>query len=128
MSSDEVARRQLQERLLDDVELPTDVDREAMFERTFASPPDAGQDLIPSDGFFDAARDAADGEEPTSGGESDGQDLFADDGDPEPADSEPADLEPAPGPEPLDAEPDDHDHDHEPHDDTPPADDSTTDW
>ncbi len=80
MSADEVARRQLQERLLDDVELPSEAAREAMFERTFASPPDAGQDLLPPDGFFDPAADDLVHGVSEADGDSGADDPFTDDG------------------------------------------------
>lgn len=128
MSGDEVARRQLQERLLDDVELPSDVDREAMFERTFASPPGAGQDLLPPDGFFDPTPD-------DEGPESDVEGLFADDGEGEPADADvdldvdlglDLGLDADPAPDQLDTAPDADEHG--PRDDLPSGDDPSTDW
>lgn len=120
MSGDEVARRQLQEQLLDDVELPSDMDREAMFERTFASPPGAGSDLVPADGLFDPAPDTPDDEGP-EGAESDVEDLFATDDE-----AEPTDLELGPTPEQDD--PHSETPDPEQHDDGAQADDPTTDW
>ncbi|HVL83790.1 MAG TPA: hypothetical protein VM367_05785 [Pseudonocardia sp.] len=57
MNADETDRTQLREMLLDDVALPSATVREMMFERTFASPPGAGQELLPPDGLFDLSPD-----------------------------------------------------------------------
>lgn len=57
MSGDEMLRTQLRELLLDDVHLPPAEARELMFERTFASDPDAGADLLPPDGLLDPPPD-----------------------------------------------------------------------
>jgi hypothetical protein len=116
MSGDEGARRQLQERLLDDVGLPPDAVREAMFERTFASPPGAGQELLPPEGFADAGPD-----DPVDDGfdlpDPDGNDPFADDGGPEPGEEVDAGPDAHPGdavpdvdadPDPGDGSPGDH--------------------
>lgn len=78
MSADEEARRQLQEMLLDDVEPLPEAVREAMFARTFASPPGAGQDLLPPDGLFDPAPE--DAPEEVSGDVTGGTDGAAADG------------------------------------------------
>jgi hypothetical protein len=111
MSGDEGARRQLQERLLDGVELPPDAVREAMFERTFASPPGAGQELLPPEGFADAGPDEA-VEDAFDLPDRDGDDAFDDGGPweavgPEP-DAHPGDAVPDVGADPGDGSPDDH--------------------
>lgn len=54
MNGDEAARTQLREMLLDDVPLPDEAVREAMFARTFAAEPGAGADLLPPDDLFDS--------------------------------------------------------------------------
>lgn len=97
MSGDDVARRLLQERLLDDVELPSDAVREAMFERTFASPPDAGQDLLTPEGFFDPVPDDPGADGFDGDGNAGAGAPFADDGGLEPGEQGGLELAPDSG-------------------------------
>ncbi len=59
MNADDPARTELAELLLDDVQMPPDAARDAMFERTFAAEPGAGVELLPSAAVFDPASDHA---------------------------------------------------------------------
>lgn len=76
MNGDETARTRLQELLLDDVAPPSELDRESMFERTFASEPGAGADLLTPDGLFDPAADPPPGM--PDGGDLPGDDVTDD--------------------------------------------------
>lgn len=77
MNADEETRLELRKLLLDDVALPSEAVREAMFERTFASEPGAGQDLLPPEGLFDPEPD-----DPTGSGAGPAGEPRADDGGP----------------------------------------------